>query len=127
MPTASSAQSKKSRSKIIPEISIRCRVLFTFRNINSITKLVPKSKIPAITKSITDQLTSLVNCIAINGISNSSNTMESRMRKVFGFGNILIFLEMSVLASLINKIYFLSLGFVYFQCVFQLVKCFHHF
>lgn len=90
MPTASSAQSKKSRSKIIPERSIRCLVLFTFRRTNSIIKLVPKSKIPAITKSITDQLTSFVNCIATSGISNSSNTMESRRRMVFGFGSILI-------------------------------------
>lgn len=88
MPTASSAQSKNNKSKIIPEISIRCLVLFTFRRTNSITKLVPKINIPAITKSITDQLTSSVNCIAMNGISNSSNTMKSRRRMVFDFGSI---------------------------------------
>lgn len=91
MPTASSAQSKKSRSKIIPERSIRCLVLFTFRRTNSIAKLVPKSKIPAITKSRTDQLTSFVNFIATSGISNSRNTMESRRRMVFGFGSIFVF------------------------------------
>jgi len=89
MPTASSAQSKNNKSKIIPEISRRCLVLFTFRKTNSITKLVPKSNIPAITKSINDQLTSLVNCIAMNGISNSRNTIESNRKMVFDFGSIL--------------------------------------
>lgn len=90
MPTASSAQSKNNKSKIIPEISRRCLVLFTCRNTNSITKLVPKSNIPAITKSINDQLTSLVNCMATNGISNKSATIESRRRVVFGFESILM-------------------------------------
>ena len=95
MPTASSAQSKNNKSKIIPEISRRCLVLFTFRNTNSIIKLVPKSNIPAIIKSINDQLTSLVNCMATNGISNSRSTMESRRRIVFGFGIILQISQMN--------------------------------
>ncbi len=100
MPTASSAQSKNNKNKIIPEISRRCLVLFTFRNTNSMTKLVPKSNIPAITKSINDQLTSFVNCIATNGISDSSNTMEISRRKVFGFGSILMIFNVGDLVNL---------------------------
>lgn len=100
MPTASSAQSKNNKSKIIPEISRRCLVLFTFRSTNSMTKLVPKSNIPAIIKSINDQLTSFVNCMATNGISNSINTMESRRRIGFGFEIILMFFNVCSLVNL---------------------------
>ena len=115
MPTASSAQSMKSKSKIIPEISIRCLVLFTFRNTNSISKLVPKSNIPAITKSITDQLTSFVNCIAINGISNSNNTIESSRRMVFGFGSIFRILGLYLKFCLYIK----NLYFIIYCCYLQ--------
>jgi hypothetical protein len=100
MPTASSAQSKNNKSKIIPEISRRCLVLFTFRNTNSITKLVPKSNIPARTKSINDQFTSLVNCMATNGISNRSATIESSKRMFFGFGSILMIFNVGDLVNL---------------------------
>ena len=87
MPTASSVQSNRS-SRIIPQIRIRFFLVFTFRKTNSIVKPLPKSKTPAIRKSIIDQLTSLLNCIAINGINNSSNTIESKVAMFFGFANI---------------------------------------
>ncbi len=68
-PTASSAQIKTSTIKIMPQIIILFFRLFTFLKTNSHSKPVPKSKTPAIRKSVMFHATSFVHCIAISGIN----------------------------------------------------------
>ena len=54
-------------------------IRFILLSTSSHDKPVPKSKTPIITKSIVFQFTSLVSCIAMNGISRSITTAESIM------------------------------------------------
>ncbi len=92
MPTASSAQIKNNERNIIIAIIMRCLVFVIFLKENSITNAVVSNKIPATTKSKKLQFTSLVNCIAINGISNKQHTIENMIKSVLGLGNMLIFI-----------------------------------
>lgn len=91
MPTASSAQIKNNDRNIITAIIMRCLIFIVFLKQNSITNAVASNNIPATTKSKKLQFTSLVNCIAINGISNKQHTIENMIKSVLGLGSILIF------------------------------------
>ena len=74
IPTASSIQIRKKVNKIIPKIIILFLMLFTFFITKSIKNAAPNKSDPIIKKSLIFHLTSLVNCIAINGTSNRINT-----------------------------------------------------
>lgn len=71
MPTASSAQTKKRISRIIKVKANFSCVDFIFLVTISMQTPVINSSEPIIIKSVTSQFTSLVNCIATNGIDNS--------------------------------------------------------
>ena len=78
MPTASSAQMRKSVAKMATHRAIRYSIFFTFLNTSSLTRPVLSSRMLITRKSKGDQFTSLVNCIARKGMSNKSGT-ERRM------------------------------------------------
>lgn len=62
-----------------------CIILFTFLNTSSHSKLVPKSRTPIIRKSFAFQSTSVVNCIAINGMSNKTAAPDRMMISLLFF------------------------------------------
>lgn len=70
IPTASSAQTSKKASKITPQIRTLCLTRCTFLITSSQSKPVPNNRTPMIIKSLASQFTSVVNCIAMNGMSN---------------------------------------------------------
>ncbi len=76
MPTASSAQMRKSATRIPAMQKNRCSNFFTFLITSSLTRPAPSSRIPMTTKSNRVQFTSSVNCIAINGMSNIKATVS---------------------------------------------------
>jgi hypothetical protein len=82
MPTASSAQIRKSRSRSAAQITIRYLVCFTFLSVNSHSSPVPSKRAAATTKSKTVQLTSSVSCIDISGISNIIITQSTKMESL---------------------------------------------
>ncbi len=77
MPTASSAQTRKSANRISPQMATRYSIFFTFLNTSSHRRPLPSSSPPITTKSDRDQFTSFVNCIDINGINNRSTTVST--------------------------------------------------
>ncbi len=78
MPTASSSQIRRSAVSSTKQMAIRCPVFFTFLSISSQIRPVPNSSTAATTKSNSVHFTSLVNCMAINGI-NTRRVAVSRM------------------------------------------------
>ena len=64
----------------------------------SISRLVPKSNIPAIIKSGSDQFTSFVNCIAKNGMNKIANTTNNMIVILLMFkGIIIIFMNIALM------------------------------
>ncbi len=79
IPTASSTQTNNRITKVFP---IKINLLFVvvnFFKIKLIVNAAPKSINPAIVKSNSDQLTSLENCMAINGILSNKTGTENRI------------------------------------------------
>ena len=79
MPTASSAQMRRRRTRRAEQIAIRYVILFIFLITNSHIRPVPSIRAPATTKSNRVQFTSSVNCIVINGMSNRIADMSTMM------------------------------------------------
>ena len=79
MPTASSAQMSTSIIRRAKQMAIRSLILFTFLITSSHIRPVPSSRTPATIKSNRVQLTSSVNNIAINGMSNRNATRSIMM------------------------------------------------
>jgi hypothetical protein len=71
MPTASSAQISRRRTRRTAQAAIRYLGVLIFLMASSHIMPVPSNRTPAATKSNKFQFTSSVNCIAINGMSNS--------------------------------------------------------
>jgi hypothetical protein len=76
IPTASSAQIRKKASRIAAQIRNRRPRFFTLLKTSSQPRPVVNNKTPMIIKSDNDQSTSLVNCIAINGMDNRIATVK---------------------------------------------------
>jgi len=79
MPTASSAQMRRSTNRSATQAAIRYLILFIFLIKISHVRPVPSSSAPAMTKSNRVQFTSSVNCIAINGMSNRIADVSTMM------------------------------------------------
>jgi hypothetical protein len=77
MPTASSTQIRNSATRIAPIKRNRCWNFLTFLITSSHMRPVPSNSTPMITKSLESHFTSFVNCIAVNGISNKSATVNT--------------------------------------------------
>lgn len=97
---ASCAQITKNNAIIATQIAILSSVLGTFRRTISQEKPVVSKRTPIITKSESVQFTSLVNSIAIRGITNST-AIDARIRI-----NLLFFIQP-------NKRFLLSLSVIY--------------
>ena len=74
IPTASSAQTRKSAIKILIIMEIRYSDFFIILSASSIAIPEVRRRISAMPKSDSVQFTSSVNCIAIKGISNRADT-----------------------------------------------------
>jgi hypothetical protein len=83
MPTASSAQMSSRTTRIPLQAAIRYLRVLIFLTASSHIKPVPDNRIPATTKSNSVQFTSFVNCIAINGISNSIAVIKLMISLLF--------------------------------------------
>src|SRR5690554_6385222 len=70
MPTANSSQVIISKTKTITKNRILVCFLFTFLIIGSIKHPAPYNRIPAIKKSEASHVTSVENCMAMNGIKS---------------------------------------------------------
>lgn len=81
MPTASSAQTSKKIPKMKAKSPNRISGVFAFRHTHSPVIPVPKSRNPITRKSENVQETSVVNCMAINGIDNRRKQVI-RMAKI---------------------------------------------
>ena len=85
MPTASSAQISKSARRIAPQIAIRPPALLIRLSTSSQESPVASNNSPITIKSSGPQSTSVVNCIATNGIDRIIATvrMMAMMRLFF--------------------------------------------
>lgn len=82
-PTESSNQSSITIIISSPQKTILCFLFFTFLKINSSVKAKAKSNAPITVKSKRDQFTSLVICIATNGMSKIIITVITIPKSVF--------------------------------------------
>lgn len=105
MPTASSIQIRRSASRIAPQINRRYSNFFTNLNTSSQTRPVPNRSTPAMMKSLIDQFTSSVNCMATNGINSRIATVDKMAKsRMFGVIMELIFVVFKLLCiSKLNK------------------------
>ena len=83
IPTASSAQMKNRITRRVTHTVILSLLLFTFLITSSIIIPVPDNNTPATIKSNNVQLTSSVNCIAINGMSKRIAVISTMIRSLF--------------------------------------------
>ncbi len=111
MPTASSAQMRRSIAKSTTHMTILNLVLFTFLIARLHNRPVPSSRTAATTKSNRVHLTSSVNCIAIIGISNRRATAETMKL------SLLFLIIISVLLSSALKINSVRQLFVLLHCI----------
>ncbi len=85
IPTASSAQIRNNTNNIAPQMIILFFMVFTFLRTSSQANAVVNNRNPITVKSKISQSTSLVNCMAMSGISNSTSTEASRMNNLVFF------------------------------------------